>query len=364
MTEDGRPQTSATRPAPTTGSSDGSNESSDGKDDGKNDGKDDGKDDGKNDGKKNGKKSGKIRFRVIVTEDGLMLRQLLCRRIADLPPKASADLIKAGGVYVDNVRVRIPSVRVAVGERLTIYRSAADCVALEPAQLQIVHRDPDFVIIDKPVGVPPNSTRASARGTVAQALVHRLSADGVLRPYVGPVRPIPGGASGLVLYTARGQDAVSHQRLYLDAQLETVDLLLLEGAAPETMRCDEPVLMTRSGRLKICAATAHGATAASTVFRRVAVLDPQEIATAQGPGATTSASACTLVEATSTRGAGAQAAVHAATLGFPVVQAMASSDAPASLRLHRARITLVHPHSGERLCLESPPPAWARATDE
>ena len=113
------------------------------------------------------RRDGRVRFRVVSSEDGLMLRQLLCRRFAELKPQDAADLVKAGGVYINNVRIRLPSVRVAAGERLTVYRAAANTVHLDPKDLRILHRDADFVIIDKPAGVPASSTRASARKSCA-----------------------------------------------------------------------------------------------------------------------------------------------------------------------------------------------------
>ena len=236
------------------------------------------------------------------------------------------------------------------------------------------------MVIDKPAGVPASSTRASARGTVAQALVHRLLGEGILRPYVGPVRPIPTGASGLILYTVRGQDAVSYQSLYMGAELESADLLLALGDAPESLRCDEPVLKNRSGRLTVCSPGAFGATPASTEFRRLARRE-------SAPGSP--GSVLTLLEARALRAAGAQSMIHAAHLGFPVWRqpeadddsddnddnddndeaseprdrepAATPADTPPSgtLCLHRARISLVHPRSGERLRFESAPPRWA-----
>ncbi|MCA9659285.1 MAG: hypothetical protein KC486_13145 [Myxococcales bacterium] len=311
----------------------------------------------------------RVRFRVVVSEDGLMLRQLICRRFAEFGVQAAADLIKAGGVYVDNVRIRIPSVRVAKGERITVYRAAASTVALDAEDLEIVHRDPDFVVVNKPAGVPARSTRASARGTVAQALVHRLCADGHLRPYVGPVRPLAPGASGLVIYTVRDQEAVSHQPAFVEADLVSVDRLVVEGEAPATLRCDAPVLMARSGRLKAVSADTFGARPARTDFR---LLERRA-----GPdGAVRS-----LLEATATRAEGEQAAVHAAALGFPIVRGATAGEDSASephagdpyregepaagaAHLHRAKITLVHPLRGETLVFEAPPPAWALTADE
>lgn len=298
-----------------------------------------------------------------------MLRQLICRRFAEFGVQAAADLIKAGGVYVDNVRIRIPSVRVAKGERITVYRAAASTVALDPDDLEIIHRDPDFVVVLKPAGVPARSTRASARGTVAQALVHRLCAAGHLRPYVGPVRPLPPGASGLVLYTIRDQDAVSHQPAFVETELVSVDRLVVEGEAPATLRCEEPVLMARSGQLKAVPPDTFGARPARTEFR---LLERRT-----GPDG----AARSLLEATANRAEGAQAAVHAAALGFPVVRGAAErgesgesesggdpyregEPAAGVTLLHRAKITLVHPLRGETLVFEAPPPPWAKTADE
>ncbi|MEZ4384297.1 MAG: hypothetical protein R3A79_23385 [Nannocystaceae bacterium] len=314
---------------------------------------------------------GRVRFRVVVSEDGLMLRQLICRRFAEFGVQGAADLIKAGGVYVDNVRIRIPSVRVAKGERITVYRAAAATVALDPADLQILHRDPDFVVVLKPAGVPARSTRASARGTVAQALIHRLSAAGHLRPYVGPVRPLPPGASGLVLYTIRDQEAVSHQPAFVEAELVTVDRLVVDGEAPASLRCAEPVLMARSGRLKTVDADTFGARPAITEFRRL------ELRSGGSSGVQT------LLEATATRAEGAQAAVHAATLGLPIVRGPSRGEhaeldepgasagdpyregaAAGETLLHRAKITLVHPLRGETLVFEAAPPRWAQTAAE
>ncbi len=310
-------------------------------------------------------RDGRIRFRVVAAEDGLTLRQLLCRRFAELRPQASAELIRAGGAYIDNVRIRLPQVRVAAGERLTVYRGAAEVARLDPADLQIVHRDPEFVIIDKPAGIPPNSTRASARGTVAQALVHRLAGEGMLRPYVGPIRPIPSAASGLVLYTIRDQDAVSLQKPYLRAEITTVDRLLVKGMAPARLRCDEPLLLTRSGRLQVCSAGALGSSSASTEFRRLQTSGHEGVGESMGGDEELHS----LLEARACRAFGAQAAVHSAALGFPVRNASevaaGSSDEGqgAGLLLHRMRLEIVHPHSGERLCFESPVPAWGREAE-
>lgn len=296
----------------------------------------------------------RVRFRVVANEDGMMLRQLLCRRFADLGAQAAAALIKAGGVYMGTVRVRIPSVRVVQGERITVYRRAAAAPPIAPDELRILRRGPDFVVVDKPAGAPASSTRASSQGTVAQALIHQLGEAGILRPYVGPVRPLPPEAGGLVLFTFRGQDALSIHQRFLDAAIEATDLLWVRGEAPATMRCEEPLLLTRSGRLKVAEPGVFGAFSATTSFRRLAL---------RGSGD----DAASLLEATSESGAGGQALAHAAALGFPPLHAPGTDGDPyrdddgdgGELLFARVGLRFRHPESGEAIAIRLPDPPWA-----
>ncbi|MCA9699292.1 MAG: hypothetical protein KC431_17335, partial [Myxococcales bacterium] len=94
------------------------------------------------------------RFRVIPQEQGMTLRNLLTRRVRDLDRKQAAILIRAGGVYVNRLRVRLPQILVAPGERITVYLEALDAVPVDPQSLNFVHRSPEFVVVDKPAGVP------------------------------------------------------------------------------------------------------------------------------------------------------------------------------------------------------------------
>lgn len=347
--------------------------------------------------------AGRARFRVIAAEEGMMLRQLLCRRFHGMGADEAADLIKAGGVYVGNTRIRLPMVRVAPGERITVYREARATREIAPDALRIVHRAADLVIVDKPAGVPATSSLQSARGTVAQALVHRLlrAEAAVLRPYVGPIRPIPTGASGLVAFTVRGQDEVSALAEFLAAEAVAVDRLRVRGRAPDLDRWEGAVILGRSGRLRPSPADARGAVVARSELRCLA-------RDGEGDGETS------LCEIVSTNAPGALALVHVAQLGLEVVREAdegdggeddggegdadepaapglaTASEAPATPTMDpglatppspgappgdpgaagdddapmlfvRARVRLMHPRTGEVIEAAAELPAWARA---
>jgi len=109
----------------------------------------------------------------------------LDRAIPALAPSISRTrarkLIEGGAVFVDRVRIRVCSRGVHPGQTVTCYQLAAPAAG-EP---RVVHDAADLVVIDKPVGMAVEPTRAGATGTLAAWLrkalpgaltTHRLDA--------------------------------------------------------------------------------------------------------------------------------------------------------------------------------------------
>jgi hypothetical protein len=191
--------------------------------------------------------SDRVRFRVIPTEDGLALKTLLGRRL-QRPQADATSLIRAGGVYVNELRIRVPGVRVAKGERITVYPGADRVDRLPPEALRFVHRAPGFCVIDKPHGVPAEPTRASCLGTLTDALVRLLEREGVLRPYVGVVHALEPRAAGLVMLSTRGSSD-TNQRGKLAAHPVRRTYLLETRAGPSPIPSWVPVTSTDGRRL-------------------------------------------------------------------------------------------------------------------
>jgi 23S rRNA pseudouridine1911/1915/1917 synthase len=291
------------------------------------------------------------RFRVIAAEDGLTLEHFLARRLGQPRGETTRELIRAGGVYVGRHRVRLPQVRVVPGERITVYPSAAALRALRPEDLRIVLRDPDFVILDKPAGIPVDATREGARGSLAEALVMFLESEGVTRPYVGVVHRLDRDASGLVLFTTRGAANASLHRQFVERQIHREYRLLVHGRAPETVRCDVP-LREHGGRIEVARHGEPGALDSTTTFRRIATLDAPE-----GPRS--------LLEATLGTGRTHQIRVHAHEVGLPLVgdrRYGVTSNLADELHLHAHRLRFTHPVGGATVEAVSSPPRWATAT--
>jgi RluA family pseudouridine synthase len=308
-----------------------------------------------------------VRFRVVEPEDGTMLQQLVARRLPGVSQAEAKALVKGGAVYVGHLRVRLPTVRVRTGERVTVYPDALRKQELPPELVHIVYRDAELVVLDKPPGVPVAQTRDSARGTLVEGLRRRLEQEGVLRPYVGVVHRLDQGASGLVLMTVRGVANASLHRQFVEHRIERRYRVRVVGDPPAELRCDAPLVELTHGRVRVARDGEPRARAATTLLRRV---EPVQ--------AEVEGRAAALLDVTLETGRTHQIRVHAQTLGYPVLGDRKYGERggaepehedeedvePPRLYLHADRLAFTHPRTGERIDLRAPRPDWARAVED
>jgi 23S rRNA-/tRNA-specific pseudouridylate synthase len=290
--------------------------------------------------------AGPIRFRVVGIEDGMMLRQLLGKRLK-VPPAVAAEIVRAGGAYVGPVRMCVPTVRVTEGERVTVYPVAAKIAAVEPETLRLLHRDDNCVIVDKSHGVPAAATRAANRGTLAHALVQRLTQEGVLRPYVGLVHSLPAAAAGLALYTIRSQATESFYKEFAALPMRRAYRVRLRGSFPgERIECAAPITHAAfgGGVWRLARAGDREPIAARTEFIKLAELGEETLVSVELAGLH--------VEAIR---------LHAAALGLPIV---GDGEADATLCLLAEALAFTQPRSGAAISVRASLPAWAALAGE
>ena len=292
--------------------------------------------------------SGPVRFRVVSVEDGMMLRQLLGKRLK-VSPTVAAEIVRAGGAYVGIVRMCVPTVRVTEGERVTVYPRAAEIAAIDPGALSLLHRDEQCVIVEKPHGVPAAATRAANRGTLAQALVQRLEAEGVLRPYVGLVHNLPVAAAGLALFTIRGQATESFYQLFAGLPMRRRYRVRLRGSfSGERVVCEVPLchLLTggAAGSWRLARAGDREKVAARSEFHKLGELGEETLAVVDG----SSADAIRL---------------HARALGLAIVgedePSTTARVSSSTLCLLAEALAFTQPHSGAAVAVRASLPAWA-----
>ncbi|MEM7137104.1 MAG: RluA family pseudouridine synthase [Myxococcota bacterium] len=141
---------------------------------------------------------------------------VLVRRVAGLSRDRAKVLFSQGLVRVNGSRVK-KSHRVVGGDRITLAAIPAsvdfDAQPDDSHGLRVIEETRDFVIVDKPVGVPSHPLVAAEVGTVANALVARypeMRGVGYHRREPGIIHRLDNDTSGLILAArhARAFDAL------------------------------------------------------------------------------------------------------------------------------------------------------------
>lgn len=277
------------------------------------------------------------RFRVIPAEHGMALRVLVSRRLPSTTQQQAAALIKAGGVYVNQLRVRVPGVRVAKGERVTVYPGADDIEPLEASALRFVHREPGFCVIDKPSGVPAEPTKESCRGTIADALVRMLEGEGMMRPYVGVFHRLDRRASGLAMFTTRAIEGEDLRAALSERGMARTFRLMTQGGPEATLTVDQPLVRRPAGSLRLPRNTETGEPT-STHF---------ELLERRGEHS--------LLEVRSNSADHEVLRLHARAMGHPIL----GDEEKGELMLCCVALELEHPRTDESLCFRASPPPWA-----
>ena len=285
---------------------------------------------------------------------GRRLDLFLAERIPLLSRTRIQELIRDGNVHVDGQTARAAH-RVAAGEliEITVLARPALVAAPEDLPIELLLVDDDFVIVNKPAGMVVHAGAGHARGTLVNALLHRLGtlsgAGGALRP--GIVHRLDRETSGAMI-VARNDAA--HENLaeqFRSRNVRKIYLALVHGKMPrDSGSITLPISRDPHRRTRM---TARGKTGrhARTDWRVIARLDR-----------------CTLVEAALHTGRTHQIRAHFAASGHPVV-GDTLYGAPRNLRagtrdlpslernfLHAARLGFSHPSTGAWVEVHAPLP--------
>src|ERR1700736_2804601 len=144
---------------------------------------------------------------------GRRLDLFIAERIPLLSRTRIQELIREGNVRVDGRTAKV-SHRVAAGEAIevAVLPRPAMVAAPEDLPLELLLVEDDFVIVNKPAGMVVHAGAGHARGTLVNALLHRLGklsgAGGTLRP--GIVHRLDRETSGAMIVARNDQ---SHENL-------------------------------------------------------------------------------------------------------------------------------------------------------
>jgi 23S rRNA pseudouridine1911/1915/1917 synthase len=285
---------------------------------------------------------------------GRRLDLFVAQRVPELSRTRIQELIREWNVRVDG-KIARASHRIAAGEMIEVevLPRPALVAAPEDLPLELLLVDDDFVIVNKPAGMVVHAGAGHARGTLVNALLHRLGklsgAGGALRP--GIVHRLDKETSG-ALVVARNDKAHEHLAEQFRARnVRKIYLALVHGKMPrDSGTITLPISRDARRRTRMTARGSKGRHA-RTDWRVIARLDR-----------------CTLIEAALHTGRTHQIRAHFAAIGHPVV-GDTLYGAPRGLRagtrnllllernfLHAARLGFSHPSSGAWVEVRAPLP--------
>jgi 23S rRNA pseudouridine1911/1915/1917 synthase len=235
---------------------------------------------------------------------------------------------------------------------LDVPEAQADAVLPEPIPLEVVYRDDDVLVVDKPAGLVTHPAPGHESGTLVNALLALDAGAGGLGTLAGVRRPgivhrLDRDTSGLLI-VARNDAAQASLQAQLRARRvrKTYQALVAGIVAAQAGRIEKPI--GRDPRMRQRMAVVADGKEAVTGYRVHERFDEW-----------------TLLELDLVTGRTHQARVHLASIGHPVAgdrtyatgQARRGPDGLARMFLHAWRLEFVTPGSGRLVRAEAPLPA-------
>lgn len=242
-------------------------------------------------------------FIVPAAEAGLRLDQTLPRQCVGLSRTQARKIIDIGGVHVSGRRVRSCSRSVKGGEEIAVYCDGLPLESYSLSAADILYRDPDIIVLNKPAGIETQPTPARYQGTLYAVLCEFLVDPfrPQCAPSIGMVQRLDRDTSGVILFSTSPR---AHKPLTLAItarSLHKTYLALVAGVVPPGTH-EIKSLLARSHRDNCVRSIAKGGKEAVTRFRLLAA-----------------ASTCSLVEVIPVTGRMHQIRVHLSEAGFPLL---------------------------------------------
>ncbi len=279
----------------------------------------------------------------------------LDRFVADRLPGVSRTRVQRwialGAVRVEQA-LRLPSYRLTGHEEVEVEPQPLESEQAflpDPVPLDILYRDDDIVVIDKPAGLVTHPAPGNWRNTLMNGLLHAWPRTARL-PRAGIVHRLDRDTSGVIVCACSERAFVSLTAQLASRAMGRDYLAVVAGAIDDQGCIDAPIGRDPRNRLRMAVVT-QGGKPAQTEYRVLARGDA-----AQGQHA---ALACRLHT-----GRTHQIRVHLASIGHPLVGDVTYGGRPHAgferQALHAWRLRLQLPGTGQALSVVAPIPADLR----
>jgi len=285
--------------------------------------------------------------------EGQRIDNFLLRHLKGVPKSHVYRVVRSGEVRVNSGRVRA-EYRLVSGDRVRVppvrLAERRETARPKPLDLPVVHEDAALLVVDKPSGVAVHGGSGVSHGVIESLRAERPQAK-----FLELAHRLDRDTSGLLVLAKKRSALVELHRMLREGEIAKHYVAIAKGPWKGGAReLNESLhkFVTREGE------------------RRVAVRDDGRHALTRVKPVRV-ASEFSVLELRLMTGRTHQIRVHLAHAGHPVLgddkygdfafnKALASRGVK-RLFLHAARLSFVHPLTGEALCFESPLPVDMKA---
>jgi 23S rRNA pseudouridine1911/1915/1917 synthase len=278
----------------------------------------------------------------------------LDRWLTGLAPEFSRNhlqaLIERGCVTVDGRPQAKPAHKLRAGQRVEVELLPTDesrAFRAEAMALALVFEDEHLLVVDKPAGLVVHPAAGNWSGTLMNGLLAHHAAAATL-PRAGIVHRLDKDTSGLMVVGKTLAAVTALTRQIAAREVHREYLALAWGRIEQGFAAEQPLRRDPVSRVKMAVAPAGLGKQART--------DVVPLGVGDAGGRPVSAVHCVLHT-----GRTHQIRVHLAQAGHPLLADAMYGGAPAlglvRQGLHAARLSFVHPVTGQALALRAPLPA-------
>jgi len=281
---------------------------------------------------------------------GLRLDQFLAAQLQGVSRTRAQRWIGLGMVRVDQA-LRLPSYRLTGHEEIEVEPQPLESEQSfrpDPVPLDVLHRDDDILVINKPAGLVTHPAPGNWRNTLMNGLLFANPRSAAL-PRAGIVHRLDRDTSGVLVCAQSERAFVSLSAQLAARTMHRQYFAIVSGPIAERGTVDAPIGRDPHNRLRMAVVPPPHGKPAQTDYR---VLARSGAVSTARPHA---ALACRL-----RTGRTHQIRVHLASIGHPLVgdrtyggEAVAGFERQA---LHAWRLTLQHPATGQPLTIDCPLP--------
>jgi len=249
---------------------------------------------------------------------------------------------KYGGEIRLNGTAAYVTTRLRTGDEIVVLlpEESAEQITPQPMPLQIRHEDDDLLVLAKPAGLVVHPTRTHSDGTLANGVIAYYLQKGESRKF-RPVNRLDKDTSGLMIVAKNQWAHECFSRMQKERSLRRVYQAIVHGEVVQDSGMVEAPIGLRD----------------DSIIQRMVRPDGQPALTeyrvlARGQG-------MSWLELTLGTGRTHQIRVHMSHLGHPLLGDDlygGSRELIGRQALHAARLSFVHPRSGEAISLSEPLP--------